>query len=141
MQRIVVGIDGSETAAAALSWAISETRLRNAQLDVVLAWQMPYIGSFPYAAAFDPTPFEQVARQTVDSAMTEAEGAGLGHPPQSSLMNGGAAEAVLDAAKGADMVVIGSRGLGGFKGMLLGSVSQQIAHHATCPVVIVPSSS
>jgi nucleotide-binding universal stress UspA family protein len=55
------------------------------------------------------------------------------------LASGSAADGLLGAAKGADLVVVGSRGVGGFRGLLLGSVSQQVAHHAACPVVVVPS--
>lgn len=140
MKRIVVGIDGSETARRSLRWAAEEARLRQASLEVVHAWHMPYVGGYPYTttAPFDPTIFEDAARTTLDAAVDSLDTTGLAHHVERILVSGGAASAILEAAKGADLVVVGSRGLGGFTGLLLGSVSHQVAHHATCPVVIVP---
>lgn len=140
MVRIVVGIDGSEAARRALQWAAAEARLRRASLEVVHAWAMPAVIAFPYTSAnFDPTPIEQSARATLDAAVDALDTSGLAQPVERILVNGGAASAVLEAAKGADLVVVGSRGLGGFSGLLLGSVSHQVAHHAGCPVVVVPA--
>ena len=142
MERIVVGIDGSDTARHALRWAVEEARLRAASLEVIHAWHIPYVGGYPYsAAAFDPTTFEDAARATLDAAFDGIDTAGLAQPVDRILTSGGAASAILEAAKGADLVVLGSRGLGGFSGLLLGSVSHQVAHHATCPLVIVPHES
>lgn len=139
MERIVVGIDGSETASLALQWAAKEARLRHASLEVVHAWTFPYVFGFPYTSAnFDPKSIEDAARAVLDAAVESVDTAGLAHPVERVLVSGGAASAVLATAKGADLVVIGSRGLGGFTGLLLGSVSHQVAHHATCPVVIIP---
>lgn len=135
MERIVVAIDGSDSSTRALRWAVSEARLRDAELEVVHAWHMPTSGGYPYATlAYDPAPFADAARQVLDNAVHEAA-----VPVKQTLVNGGASEAILSAAKGADLVVLGTRGLGGFAGLLLGSVSHQVAHHATCPVVLVPS--
>lgn len=141
MNRIVVGIDGSETARRALRWAAEEATLRDAALEVVHAWHMPYVGGYPYVptATFDPTWFEDAARTTLDAACDSLDSTGLKHPLERILVSGGAATAILEAAKGACLVVVGSRGLGGFTGLLLGSVSHQVAHHASCPVVIVPA--
>ncbi|MEO7573024.1 MAG: universal stress protein [Acidimicrobiales bacterium] len=139
MERIVVGIDGSQTARRALRWAIKEARVRGASLEVVHSWHVPYVGGYPYAgAAFDPAPFEAAARQTLDVAVDGEDTSGLAEPAQRLLVMGSAAQAILESAKGADLVVMGSRGLGGFKGLLLGSATHQVAQHATCPVVIVP---
>lgn len=139
-ERIVVGIDGSETSRAALRWAAEEARARQATLHVVHAWQMPYAGGYPLGAAtaFDPLEMEDGARSVLEGAIEQLDVADLLHPVEHSLVGGGAAGALLDASKGADLVVVGSRGLGGFTGMLIGSVSHHVAVHATSPVVIVP---
>lgn len=141
MERIIIGIDGSTTATNALHWAATEARLRHAELEVVHAWHMPYADGYAYGlgGAYDPTPFEEGARQTLDDAIDGIDVADLGQPVRRTLVNGGAAEAILTAAKAADLVVVGTRGHGGFVGLLLGSVSHQVAHHATCPVVLVPA--
>ncbi len=142
IERIVVGIDGSETARRALTWAVEEARLHKGSLEVVHAWHMPYVGSYGFSAgAFEPAMYEDAARKTLDAAVDEVDTSGMAHPVERILVNGAASSAILEAAKGADLVVMGSRGLGGFTGLLLGSVSHQVAHHAACPVVIVPPAS
>ncbi len=141
MERIICGIDGSETAHNALRWAVEEARLRGATLEVVHAWQVPYVGGYPYVPAFDPGDFEETARATVAAALEDIDVSGLAHPVEQLVPMDGAAQAILAAAKGADLVVLGSRGRGGFKGLLLGSVNQQVTQHAECPVVIVPPAS
>ena len=138
MQRIVVGIDGSETARRALAWAVGEARLRQAQLDVVHAWQMPNLVGGPYAVAFEPLPYEELARSTLAEAVKGQDMSGLSREVRPMLVYAGAATAILQASEGADLIVVGSRGLGGFKELLLGSVSHQVTHHARCAVVIVP---
>lgn len=142
MERIVVGIDGSDSAGDALRWAVEEARLRKASLEVIHAWSASAVGGYPHpAAAFDPTSLEEAAFATLNAACDGIDSTGLAHPVDRILRRGGAASALLEASKGADLAVMGSRGLGGFSGLLLGSVSHQVAHHATCPVVIVPSES
>ena len=139
MERIVVGIDGSETARRSLQWAAGEARLRRAALEVVHAWSMPYLLGLPYTSAnVDPAWIEDAARSTLDAAVDSLDMTGLAQPVERILVAGGAASAILEAAKGADLVVVGSRGLGGFSGLLLGSVSHQVVHHANCPVVVIP---
>lgn len=137
-ERIVVGIDGSETAAAALDWAREEAVLRGAVLEVVHAWQLPYMGGHPYPA-YDPAPIEHLARKILDDAVDALTDRAPAPPVQRTLVSGGAAMAILTAAKDAALAVVGSRGVGGFKGLLLGSVSHQVAIHARCPIIIVPS--
>ncbi len=120
-ERIVVGIDGSETSRRALRWAVEEGRVRRAAVEVVHAWNMPYIGGHPFtAAAFDPTVLHAAAHRVLDSTVDEEDTSGLPQPPERILVNGSAAPAILETAKGADLVVVGSRGLGGFSGLLLG---------------------
>ena len=138
--RVVVGIDGSTGARQALRWAIAEARFRGAVLDVVHAWHPPYLGGHPYAVPVpDPDLYEGAARQVLHDALAAEDVTGLSRPVEEILtLAGSAASALLEASKGADLIVVGSRGLGGFGELLLGSVSHQVAHHATCPVVIVP---
>jgi len=139
-ERIVIGIDGSAAALRALAWAADEARARKASLEVVHGWELPYLGGFPDPAMFaDPAVFEDAARRTLDAAVDAVDTVGLAHPVEHILTAGGAAAAVLAAAKGADLLVVGSRGHGGFTRLLLGSVSQHVAHHASCPVVVVPA--
>ena len=142
MQRIVVGIDGSQGARRALEWAVGEAKLRDAHLVVVHAWLEPAavaVGSVITAGGVEPELFEETAGRTVADVLGAIDTAGLAQGIESHVVAGAPARALLDMAKDADMVVVGSRGLGGFAGLLLGSVSQQVAHHATCPVVIIPS--
>lgn len=140
MARIVVGVDGSPGAYAALEWAVHEARLRNATLEVVLVWQYP-----PFPDIWGPPPpprheLESAAQATLDSIVGAIEGAD-GVKVVASLVEGPPAEALVTAGIDADMIVVGSRGHGGFTGLLLGSVSQHCVTHARCPVVVVPRQS
>jgi nucleotide-binding universal stress UspA family protein len=139
--RIVVGVDGSERARRALLWALDEAELRQAELDVVLAWSNSMMfASSPYVGAYlDPAQERNEAKRLLDDIV--AKSVPVGHPVRVHriLAEGNAAASLLEAAKGADLLVVGSRGHGGFVGLLLGSVSQQCVHHAPCPVVVVPS--
>jgi len=138
--RVVVGVDGSETARRALAWALDEGRSRQAEVEVVNAWHPPYVGAYPYdPAALDLDLFEQGAQDLVAEALAGQDLTGLPSPPKVTVVSDTAAQAILTAADGAELVVIGSRGRGGFVGLLLGSVSQQVAHHAPCPVIVVPA--
>jgi nucleotide-binding universal stress UspA family protein len=141
--QIVVGVDGSDGAQRALEWAVEEARLRDATLVVVYGWQVPPIvtGAGPFDA---PVVLEQETLEAVERNAKDVVGRQLGSVDASGIDVQRRIEPrppvdlVLDAATGADLVVVGTRGHGGFTGLLLGSVSQQVAHHAPCPVVIVP---
>jgi nucleotide-binding universal stress UspA family protein len=137
---IVVGVDGSAHAERALAWAIDEARRRAARLRVVTAWHVP-LGAYgtgglvpPLATAVDDS-FREVAEEVAAAAAETARAAGL--QAEVRVKHGQAADVLLDAAADADLLVLGSRGHGGFAGLLLGSVSAQCAHHARCPLVIV----
>jgi nucleotide-binding universal stress UspA family protein len=137
MSRIVVGIDGSEPSQRALRWAVEEARLRRVTLEIVHAWHLPSAGGYPYLTGYmDIELFEKDAQQVVDQALAEVGVAGVPEV-QRLVVEDTAGRALLDAAKGAEMVVLGSRGRGGFAGLLLGSVGLQVATHATCPVVVI----
>jgi nucleotide-binding universal stress UspA family protein len=141
--QIVAGVDGSDGAHRALEWAVEEARLRDATLVVVYGWQVPPIvtGAGPYDA---PVVLEQETLEAVERNAKDVVERQLGSVDTSGIDVQRRIEPrppvdlVLDAATGADLVVVGTRGHGGFTGLLLGSVSQQVAHHAPCPVVIVP---
>jgi nucleotide-binding universal stress UspA family protein len=139
METIVVGVDGSQGSAAALRWALREARLRGTKIRVVHAWVYPEVSTYHDAAHVLRIPFGEEAAalldRVVESVSSEAEGLEI----EKVVVEGQAAPALVEAAKDASLLVVGSRGLGGFAGLLLGSVSQQCAHHATCPLVIVPS--
>jgi len=142
MARIVVGIDGSDQSKEALRWALDEARLRGASLEVVYAWTMPvYVGyGVAPAAAVDPAELQQAAQERVDGAVHDVVGDKSDVQIERKAVEGLAAATLVDEADGADLLVVGSRGHGGFTGLLLGSVSQQCSHHAPCPVVIVRAS-
>jgi nucleotide-binding universal stress UspA family protein len=138
--RIVVGVDASDSARRALRWALEEARLRHSAVDVVHAWHVPYTVHSPYAGI--PMDIDVVVEKTARTVLDRVvDGEDLRRQPapvERILACGGAASAVLDAAAGADLVVLGSRGLGGFKGLLLGSVTHHVAHHVRCPLVVIP---
>jgi nucleotide-binding universal stress UspA family protein len=139
--RIVAGTDGSPGSLHALSWAGREARLRSATLEVVVAWTYP-TPVFLWPAAPDMPEVETLqneAREVVERALAKVADEVTGVSVERSVVEGFAAEVLLQRAREADLLVLGSRGLGGFRGLLLGSVSQQCALHSTCPVVVVPS--
>ena len=141
MPGIIVGIDGSHNSQHALDVAIAEAALRHAPLTVIAVHQVMagYSGhgvAYPGDAA--------LADKAREAAQAEVDGvlANVGDSRPSSVtvrgVSGLPAEAILDAAKDADLIVLGSRGAGGFSRLLMGSVSSQVTHHAHVPVLIVP---
>lgn len=137
MAKIVVGVDGSEHSRPALAWAVEEARVRDAVLEVVLAWHEPYVGGLgempmPVDHEAIQASYEEELERILQESGTE------GVPIIRRVLAHSAVGALLEAGEDADLLVVGSRGHGGFVGLLLGSVSQQVASHAPCPVVIVP---
>ena len=139
MAGIVVGVDGSPTSKQALRWALAEARCHDSTVRVVTAASFPYsAGEIAHQAALSAAePLEQAAHTLQDDAVQAVGDATNGVSIQRLVVQGPAAAALLDAARDADLLVVGSRGRGGFVGLLLGSVSQQCVQHATCPVVVV----
>jgi nucleotide-binding universal stress UspA family protein len=139
METIVVGVDGSACARAALRFAVHEARIRGARIRAVSVWHVP-LGA--YGAGWVPTPeslvedCEQAARDVLEQALADA-GNVEGIEIDPVVREGNPARVLVEEARAAALLVVGSRGLGGFRELLLGSVSQQCAHHARCPVVIV----
>ena len=140
-RRIVVGVDGSAPAKAALAWAVRQAQLTGAAVEAIIAWEYPatYGYSMPAAPEINYN-FEEVAAEVVANAIAEACGQGEPVKINSRVVEGNAAQALLDASAGAELLVVGSRGHGGFVEALLGSVGQHCVHHATCPVVVIRDS-
>jgi nucleotide-binding universal stress UspA family protein len=138
--KIVVGVDGSEASRVALRWAADEARVRGATLEVVSAWHVPVLSTIPTFGVGAPS--EEMATET-KKALTELldEEGLVGNDELTVLeavVQAPPATALIEASADADLVVVGSRGHGGFKGLLIGSVSQACVSHAACPVVVVP---
>ena len=137
---VVVGVDGSEGSHRALRWAAAEATARDDALELVHAWERPQayaplgLGAYP----IDPEPIQQAAKELLDDLVAKARALAPEIEVRGSLVEGAPVPALLEAARTADLLVVGSRGHGGFASLLLGSVSQQVVHHAPCPVVIVP---
>jgi nucleotide-binding universal stress UspA family protein len=138
--KIVVGVDGSKHSDRALAWAIEEAKLRRARLQVVSVWHVPALvyGGPGFAPQLDSAvddAFKEVAEESALAAARTAREVDV--DVEMDVEHGQAVEKLLEAAADADMLVVGSRGHGGFAGLMLGSVSSQCAHHAPCPLVIV----
>jgi nucleotide-binding universal stress UspA family protein len=139
--KIVVGVDGSEESKNALRWALEEARLRSAEIVAVHAWEAPPAMPEPGPApGFDLVAIlpevEEAGERLVRAVVEEVVGDDSNVTVEPVAIVGPPASVLVDAARDADMLVVGSRGHGGFTALLLGSVSQQLAHHAPCPLVI-----
>ena len=138
--RVVVGVDGSPAAEAALRWAVADAVARRSTLEVVNSWEAPVIygpvvGTFPY----DVDAIESDVHQLVDRTVADATASAPDLVVSGTVVAGRPASSLLDVAKGADLVVVGRRGLGGFGRLLLGSVSDHVARHAGTTVAVVPA--
>src|SRR5690349_15436762 len=142
MGVIVVGVDHSTGAKAALRFALEEARRRQATLRVVHAYQFGYIGATGLdlvvpALGGELEDFREAAATSLDETLREAGAETDGVAIEPRVDQGAAAAVLIEESREADLLVVGSRGHGGFAQLLLGSVSQQCAQHAFCPVVIV----
>jgi nucleotide-binding universal stress UspA family protein len=137
--RIVVGVDGSVPSKAALGWAIRQAKLTGAMVEAVIAWLYPGSYGFPAPIA-DDADYSELAAKVVADAIAEVAGPAAPVEIRPKVVGGNAAAALLAASAGAELLVVGSRGHGGFVEALLGSVSQHCVHHAQCPVVIIRDS-
>jgi nucleotide-binding universal stress UspA family protein len=136
---VVVGVDGSTTSRKALKWANEEARVRGATLTVVHAWHPAMFGVIEFAApVLDIETFDVAAKRLVEEMLAGSHVDASDPSIETNVVEGGATQAILEAAADASLVVVGSRGRGAVARVLLGSVSQQVVHHAPCPVVIVP---
>ncbi len=134
-ERIVVGIDGSPEASAALSWAINEARLRGLGLRVIHVF--PALISIVGTAAHEYWPQVVKEQETMFDQVLAAAPSMDDLDVERSLIHGSPAEVLVDASRGANLLVLGFRGRGGFRGMHLGSVSIHCVQQAHCPVVVV----
>jgi nucleotide-binding universal stress UspA family protein len=141
MPGIIVGIDGSAHSRRALEWAINEAAIRQAPVTVLTVHQAVagWSGPVAYPGDAELTDAARKKVRTETDNVLEKLAAGV-RPPSVTVeaVNGFPTAELLKAAADADMIVVGSRGAGGFTQLMLGSVSSQIVHHARCPVVIVP---
>ena len=143
MNTIVVGIDESTGSQQALEWALEEAKLRQAPVRLVHAIA-PVQSYYPYSMVelerveVGKAQAEDAARELLASALAKAGGEPTGVPVELVPRFGAAPNVLVSESRDAAMLVVGSRGRGGFAGLLLGSVSQQAVHHAHCPVVVIP---
>lgn len=132
--RIVVGVDGSPESLEAIRWAARQAELSGCQLEAISAWKFPASSGFEFGGEAD-NDWAGNARTVLDAALLQA----LGKDSEATALveRGHPAQVLVAAAVGAEMLVVGSRGHGGLVGMLLGSVSEYVTAHATCPVVVI----
>jgi nucleotide-binding universal stress UspA family protein len=136
--RIVAGVDGSPSSLEALRWAVRQAELTGGTVDAVMAWQSPAASGLAWGdTVSDPADDQELTAKAL------AEAVGQAVSPESTVQvrrlvgEGHPADVLLDAAGSADLLVVGSRGRGGFARALLGSVSQDCTFHAHCPVVVI----
>ena len=143
MKRIVVGIDGSDGARTALKWALTEARLHGADLEVVVAYEIPLTNSIPGAMTpmIPSDVYVKYANGMLDMAVaTVVDPNDKTVKVSKSAHHGHPGHVLRESAKDADLLVVGSRGMGGFLGLHVGSVSRYCVHHAPCPVAVIPPS-
>jgi len=135
-QRIVVGVDGSESSRTALEWAAAQARLTGATLEVVMTWEYPanygWVPVWPEGLDLGAD-----AKKLLDDTIETVLGTKTGISIIATVAEGHPAPVLVERSRSASLIVVGSRGHGEFAGMLLGSVSEFLATHARCPVVIV----
>ncbi|MFB7515514.1 universal stress protein [Streptomyces sp. NPDC056144] len=135
--RIVVGVDGSAPALRALRWAARQAALTGDSLEVLTSWEYPASWSTMMPGVpseFDP---ERLAKEILNASVEKVLDPGTAASVKRVVVGGNAPQALIDAAKGADLLVVGDRGYSGFKAAVLGSVSSHVTQHAPCPVVVV----
>ena len=142
IKQIIVGVDGSDSSRAALRWAYDEAAHHGASLKAVMIWHAPPLpGGPPYDAQPLPEGYESQPARDAAAVLKELTADLEARKPEvdltTSTQAGNPAKVLIDLSGGADLLVVGSRGHGGFVGMLLGSVSQHLVAHSACPVVVV----
>ena len=136
----MVGVDGSPTSTSAVDYAFDQASRLGLPLVAVHAWELPTL--FGPVPPWMPEEVEEM-RMAEKAVLSESLAGHMERYPDvnvtSMVHRGGPAHVILAASEDAELLVVGSRGLGGFRGLLLGSVSQAVLHHATCPVAVVRS--
>lgn len=135
-QRIVVGVDGSDSSKAALRWAIRQAKLTGGLVDAVTAWHYPPAYGWAPVADGGESP-ERSAKEALTESLAEVSGLEPEVPVRPHVREGHAAEVLLRVANGADLLVVGNRGHGGLASAMTGSVSLQCVLHAHCPVLVL----
>ncbi|HWD62918.1 MAG TPA: universal stress protein [Humibacter sp.] len=133
--RIVVGVDGSDPSLDALRQAAKYAPLLGATIEAVITWSYP-VSVGPYVMGDGPS-FEDLAKDTLEHSLEDAFGDDIPAGLSTAVAFGHPAQVLIEHSEGAELLVLGSRGRGGFAGLLLGSVSSECASHAKCPVLIV----
>ena len=141
MEKTVVGVDDSGGARAALAWAAHHAAATGGRLRVVHAYELPVAWIDVYAPELPQwrQRAQRVAEEMTEEVVSEVLEPGNREGIEVKVVEGSPVDVLHDESRDAAVVVVGSRGRGGFSGLLLGSVSQRVAQHAACPVVIVPS--
>ena len=141
IKRIVVGVDGSDRSRAALLWAYNEADHHAAAITVVSTWHPPALPMTPPYGSAPPEGYvsqpQRDALDMLEKFVAELDARTPAVDVRTLVEKGNPAEVLIERSKEADLIVVGSRGHGGFAGMLLGSVSQHLVAHAECPVVVV----
>ncbi len=134
--RIVVGIDGSPTSVAALTWAARQAELTGSTVEAITTWEWPtnYGWAYPFPSDYDPARDAQTMLTDIVDTLRVAH---PDVPVQWTVVEGHPAPVLVEASKGADLLVVGSRGHGAFTGMLIGSVSEHCVANAYCPVLVL----
>jgi nucleotide-binding universal stress UspA family protein len=135
--HIVVGVDGSRASRAALRWAVRQAQLTGAVIDAVTAWQTPPSFAWISQGPKGVGDYRAEAHRVLAEAVSQTGGVEAGVKIEPWVQEGHPAHVLIEASRGAQMLVVGSRGHGGFASALLGSVSQNCVHHASCPVLVV----
>jgi nucleotide-binding universal stress UspA family protein len=138
--RIVAGVDGSPSSRTALRWAVRHAALTGGTVDAVMAWQIPMIlRTSAWAPIYvdEASGLEEDARNTLNAVISDEVDPTDSQRVTARVVNGQAAQVLLEAAADADLLVVGSRGHGSVADALLGSVGQYCVHHAHCPVLIM----
>jgi nucleotide-binding universal stress UspA family protein len=145
MSGIVVGIDGSHNASRALEWAMAEASLRKADLTVITVNSVPagYWSGAPVTLPSDEDRVARIRKEAEEAVASEAAKLGDQQPASVTVaaFSGYPATALIEASEGSDLLVVGTRGGGGFATLRLGSIASQVVHHAHCPVVVVHGAS
>ena len=136
IKLIVAGVDGSEQSRVALAWAYDEATHHGAALTVLTTWSPPSMPMSPPEKDYEMQP-RTTALGLLDELVAGLEERSPAVDVHTAIEEGHAAEVLIERSREADLLVVGSRGHGGFAGMLLGSVSQHLVAHAHCPVVVV----
>ena len=141
MSGITVGIDGSDHSVRALEWAVNEAAVRNTPLTVLTVHVVPQSGwtGSPIIVPQDPEDLEKERLAVEEMAFKVTRQLGKARPASVTVraIIGWPAQELIEASRKADLIVVGSRGAGGFAKLVAGSVSNQVVHHAHCPVVVV----